>query len=140
MGYVGQDVFLFHSSIEDNIRINDQTINRDTVRLAAQNAGLDDFIMELPDGYDTMVGDRGVMLSGGQRQRISIARALIKNPDILVLDEATSALDKETASHIIRSVVEFMRGKTVIVITHKDDFLKHADNIYHLKNGEIKHQ
>ena len=93
---------------------------------------LDDFIMGMSEGYDTVVGDRGLTLSGGQRQRISIARALIRNPDILILDEATSALDQETASNVMKNIMKYMGDKTVIVVTHRKDVLKHADHIYNL--------
>ena len=93
---------------------------------------LDDFIMGMSEGYDTVVGDRGLTLSGGQRQRISIARALIRNPDILILDEATSALDQETASNVMKNIMKYMGDKTVIVVTHRKDVLKYAYHIYNL--------
>jgi ABC-type multidrug transport system fused ATPase/permease subunit len=140
IGYVGQDVFLFHASIEDNIRMGDLRITSLEVRKITKNAGLDNFIMDLPDGYDTMVGDRGVMLSGGQRQRISIARALVMNPDILILDEATSALDEETAARLNKAIFRIMKGKTVFVISHKKDVLKYADNIFYINEGVLTKQ
>jgi ABC-type multidrug transport system fused ATPase/permease subunit len=140
IGYVGQDVFLFHASIEDNIRMGDLRITSLEVRNITKNAGLDNFIMDLSDGYDTIVGDRGVMLSGGQRQRISIARALVMNPDILILDEATSALDEETASRLNKTIFRIMKGKTVFVVSHKKDVLKYADNIFYINEGVLTKQ
>lgn len=137
IGYVGQDVFLFHASIEENIRIGHPEISSDQVREATKKVGLDQFIMELPDGYDTEVGDRGIMLSGGQRQRISIARALLKQPDILILDEATSALDDETALRLNKNIFSLMEDKTVFVVSHKQDVLKYADGVLHIKNGVL---
>ena len=137
IGYVGQDVFLFHSTIKENICMDRHDIDHNFVRYVCDKVGLDEFIMSLPRGYDTVVGDRGAMLSGGQRQRISIARALIKSPDILILDEATSALDKGTADLVVESVIELMKGKTVIVITHRGDILKYADYVFDLKKGKL---
>jgi len=137
IGYVSQDVFLFHSSIKDNICMGEKDIDFDFLRDICKYVELDEFIMNMPEGYNTVVGDRGAMLSGGQRQRISIARALIKKPDILILDEVTSALDKNTASKVVENIIKYMSGKTIIVVTHRDDILKYADYIYHLKDGMI---
>jgi len=137
IGYVSQDVFLFHATIEDNIRMADTEIPPSQVKKVAQMIGLDEFIMNLPDGYKTIVGDRGAMLSGGQRQRISIARALINSPDILILDEATSALDHETAADINKNIFSLMNNKTVFVVSHKKDVLKYADFIIDINNGML---
>lgn len=137
IGYVGQDVFLFNASIEDNIKIANPIVTLKDVRQATMKVGLDEFIMDLPDGYDTQVGDRGVMLSGGQRQRISIARALLKEPEILILDEATSALDDKTAADLNQNIFSLMAGKTVFVVSHKKDVLKYADNVLHIDKGVI---
>lgn len=137
IGYVSQDVFLFHATIEDNIRMADTKISSSQVRKISKMIGLDDFIMNLPDGYKTVVGDRGAMLSGGQRQRISIARALINSPDILILDEATSALDQETAADINKNIFSLMNNKTVFVVSHKKDVLKYADIIIDIDNGKL---
>ncbi|MBL7058488.1 ABC transporter ATP-binding protein [Patescibacteria group bacterium] len=135
IGYVSQDVFLFHSSIKENICMGVKDIDFDFLRHICKYVELDEFIMNMSEGYDTVVGDRGAMLSGGQRQRISIARALIKTPDILILDEATSALDKRTASKVMKNIIKHMGGKTVIVVTHREDVLKYADYIYNLESG-----
>jgi ATP-binding cassette subfamily B protein len=135
IGYVSQDVFLFHSSIKDNICMGVKDIDFDYLRYICKLVELDEFIMNSLEGYNTVVGDRGATLSGGQRQRVSIARALIKNPDILILDEATSALDKKIASKVVENIIKCMSGKTVIVVTHREDVLKHADYIYNLEDG-----
>lgn len=137
IGYVGQDVFLFHGTILENIKVGSPTASAEMVKEIAKKVGLNEFIMDLPDGYDTEVGDRGVMLSGGQRQRISIARALLREPMMLVLDEATSALDKETAIQITSNVFSLMKGKTVFVVSHKREVLKYADKVLRLQNGKF---
>jgi subfamily B ATP-binding cassette protein MsbA len=137
IGYVGQDVFLFNSSIEENIRIANPDTSLEELREATNKVGLDKFIMELPNGYSTEVGDRGVMLSGGQRQRISIARALIKKPEILILDEATSALDDDTASDLNQNIFSLMSGKTVFVVSHKKDVLRYADKVLSIDKGML---
>lgn len=138
IGYVGQDVFLFNASIEDNIKIANPEISLKEVREATKKVGLDQFIMELPNAYSTEVGDRGVMLSGGQRQRISIARALLKKPEILILDEATSALDDLTASELNQNIFSLMKDKTVFVVSHKKDVLKYADQVLYIDKGKLK--
>ena len=135
IGYVGQDIFLFHTSIEENIRMGNKDVTYDEIRDLAKKAGLDEFIMGLPEGYSTIVGDRGVALSGGQRQRISIARALINNPEILILDEATSALDSETTLLLYKNMFNLLSGKTIFAVSHKTDILKYADNVYYINDG-----
>jgi len=136
-GLVSQDVFLFYGSVADNIRYGTFDATDKAVEQAAKLAEADDFIMELPDGYDTIVGERGQKLSGGQRQRISIARAILKNPPILILDEATSAVDNETEAAIQRSLNHITKNRTTIIIAHRLSTIRHADNIFVLNMGEV---
>jgi len=138
IGYVSQDVFLFHATIEENIRMASQKISSDEVVEITKKVGLHKFIMELPNGYQTIVGDRGAMLSGGQRQRVSIARALIMNPDLLILDEATSALDIETSMNLHKNIFSLMKDKTVFVVSHKKDILEYADKTFYIEDGKLK--
>ena len=110
---------------------------RDEVRAAALAAEVDEFVSELPEGYDTVVGERGQKLSGGQRQRLSIARAVLKDPPILILDEATSAVDNETEAAIQRSLATLARGRTTLVVAHRLSTIRHADRIYVLDAGRV---
>jgi ATP-binding cassette subfamily B protein len=137
IGYVGQDVYLFHGTIMENITYGKKDLSKDDVIKIAQIAEAHEFIMTLPKGYDTIVGERGHRLSGGQRQRISIARALTKNPAILILDEATSAVDNETEAAIQRSLAKVKKGRTTIIIAHRLSTVVDADRIYVLENGKI---
>lgn len=137
VGLVSQDVFLFHGSVDENIRYGTFDATTDQVMTAAELAEADDFIKDLPDGYDTVVGERGQKLSGGQRQRISIARAILKNPPVLILDEATSAVDNETEAAIQRSLFRIAKDRTTIIIAHRLSTVRHADNIFVLENGEL---
>ncbi|SDQ19375.1 ABC transporter ATP-binding protein [Natronobacterium texcoconense] len=137
MGYVGQDTFLFYGTVEENITYGTFDADREEVVEAAKMAEAHDFIQNLPDGYDTEVGERGVKLSGGQRQRISIARAILKDPDILVLDEATSDVDTETEMLIQRSIDELAEDRTTFAIAHRLSTIKDADTILVLEGGEI---
>lgn len=137
IGFVLQEPFLFSTSIRDNIAYGDPTILDEQIIDAAKRAQAHDFIMEMPDGYDTMLGERGMGLSGGQKQRISIARAIAINPSILVLDDATSAVDMETEFKIQQALKEVMKGRTTFIIAHRISSLKHADEILVLEDGEI---
>ncbi len=129
IGIVSQDVFLFDSTIYDNIAYGSVEASREEVENAAKLANIHDYIMTLPDGYDTLVGERGIKLSGGQKQRVSIARVFLKNPPILILDEATSALDNATEVLIQKSLEELCRGRTTIVVAHRLTTVKNADEI-----------
>ena len=137
MGYVGQDVFLFQGTVRENVAYGRPDAPLDDVVAAARLAEADDFVRELPRGYDTVVGERGQKLSGGQRQRISIARAILRDPRILVLDEATSAVDNETEAAIQRSLEAVGRDRTVVVIAHRLSTVRHADRIHALERGRV---
>ncbi|MUV87628.1 ATP-binding cassette domain-containing protein [Natronomonas sp. CBA1123] len=137
IGYVGQDTFLFYGTVRENITYGTFDADEEAVIEAAKAAEAHDFITNLPDGYDTMVGERGVKLSGGQRQRISIARAVLKDPAILVLDEATSDVDTETEMLIQRSLDRLTADRTTFAIAHRLSTIKDADTIVVLEDGEI---
>ena len=133
-----QENLLFHRSLRDNIALTEPGASMEQVIAAARAAGAHDFILELPEGYDTIVGERGASLSGGQRQRVAIARALIGDPRILILDEATSALDYES-EHIIRqNMAAICRGRTVVIIAHRLSAVRHADTIIVMDRGEVR--
>ena len=138
IGLVSQDVFLFHGSVRENIAYGTFDATLDDIVAAARTAEAHEFIMALPDGYDTIVGERGQKLSGGQRQRISIARAVLKNPPVLILDEATSSVDNETEAAIQRSMERISVGRTMIVIAHRLSTVRNADRIFVLENGELR--
>ena len=137
IAYVPQESSLFHRSIYENIAYGKTGAKREEIVRAAKLANADEFIRELPDGYDTLVGERGVKLSGGQRQRVAIARAILKNAPILVLDEATSALDSESESLIQGALANLMKGRTSIVVAHRLSTIAGLDEIVVLKNGRI---
>jgi ATP-binding cassette subfamily B protein len=137
IGLVSQDVFLFHGTVFDNIAYGKPGASRDEVRRAADIAEAHEFIIELPAGYDTIVGERGQKLSGGQRQRISIARAVLSDPPVLVLDEATSSVDNETEAAIQRSLERISIDRTTVVIAHRLSTIRHADRIYVLDRGKL---
>lgn len=135
-----QDVFLFNGSIYDNIAYGNPRAGREEVIRAAETARVSDFVSKLPDGYDTIIGERGVRLSGGQKQRIAIARAVLKNSPVLILDEATSAVDNETEALIQQAIDELSKSRTVIVIAHRLSTVMKADNIIVLEDGRIAEQ
>ncbi len=137
IGMVAQDVFLFTGSIRENIGYGNLDATEEEIIEAAKKANIHDYIMTLPDGYDTYVGERGVKLSGGQKQRISIARVFLKNPSILILDEATSALDNATEMLIQSALEELSKGRTTIVVAHRLSTIKNADEIVVLTDEGI---
>lgn len=137
VGVVFQETFLFSSTIQSNIAYGRPDATMEEIVDAAKRAGAHDFIMELPDGYDTVLGERGLGLSGGQKQRIAIARAICKNPSILILDDATSAVDMETELRIQSALRDVMKGKTTFIIAHRISSLKHADEILVVEQGRI---
>lgn len=140
IGFVGQDVLIFYGTIEDNIRYGNPVASLDQIILAAQKANIHEFIEGLDKGYDTVVGERGIMLSGGQKQRLSIARLFLKNPDIIILDEATSALDNENEA-IVQSAIEALaNGRTTLVIAHRLSTIRGADRIVVMDQGGITEQ
>ena len=137
IGLVSQDVFLFHGTVRENIAYGSFDAKLDSVVAAAKIAEAHDFITALPDGYETIVGERGQKLSGGQRQRISIARAVLKDPPVLILDEATSSVDNETEAAIQRSMERITQGRTTIVIAHRLSTVRNAHAIHVLERGRV---
>jgi len=135
---VPQQITLFSGTIIQNIALGEYEPNLERVATLTRKLGLSDFIEKLPQGYNTQVGENGSMLSGGQKQRLAIARALYKNPEILILDEATSALDSMSEQYV-QSVIQDLRrdGKTIIVIAHRISTIRNADSIYVMKEGKI---
>ena len=143
MAYVPQDNFLFSDTLEENIafgleeRIEDNPALRQSIEQAAKDACIHDNIMEFPEGYGTLVGERGVTLSGGQRQRSSIARALLKDASILILDDSLSAVDTDTEEQILDNLLRLREGKTTIVIAHRISTLQKANHVAVLTEGEL---
>ncbi len=134
---VSQDVYLFHGTIAENIAYGSEAMDLDAIQRAAAMARLDDFVSSLPEGYATIVGERGIRLSGGQRQRLSIARAILKNAPVMIFDEATSSVDTETERAIQENLHALTQGKTALVIAHRLSTIRHADRIFVLKDGEV---
>ena len=137
MGYVSQDPVLFSTTVYENIRFGNLNATSDEIRAAADAAYALDFIENLPQGFETFVGEKGVQLSGGQRQRIAVARAILKNPRILLLDEATSALDNESEAHVQNALMNLMKNRTTLMIAHRLSTIRHADRIIVLDQGKI---
>jgi ATP-binding cassette, subfamily B, bacterial len=137
ISFVGQDIFLFHGTVRDNISYGSFDSTLDDIIEAAKMAEAHQFIKELPQGYETIVGERGQTLSGGQRQRISIARALLKKAPILILDEATSNVDNETEASLQRALEKASQGRTTLILAHRLSTVRHSDHIIVLENGKI---
>jgi ATP-binding cassette, subfamily B, bacterial MsbA len=137
IGVVTQETVLFNDTLRNNIAYGQPAVSQASVEAAARAALAHDFIMELPAGYETVIGEKGVRLSGGERQRIAIARALLKNAPILILDEATSALDSESESLVQSALQNLMTGRTVVVIAHRLSTVRRADRIVVIENGAI---
>ena len=138
MGIVTQDTILFNDTIRNNIAYGIENINDDQIIEAAKIANAWEFIERMDNGLDSMIGEKGTLLSGGQKQRISIARAILKNPDILILDEATSALDSESEKLVQKAIDNLLENRTVLVIAHRLSTVMHANRIVVLNNGKIE--
>jgi ATP-binding cassette subfamily B protein len=137
IGYVSQDVFLFQGTVRENLAFGRPDATDAEIEDAARLAEAHEFITALPEGYDTVVGERGQKLSGGQRQRLSIARAILRDPAVLILDEATSAVDNETEAAIQRSLARVAHHRTVLVIAHRLSTVRDADRIWVLEGGRL---
>ena len=137
---VFQKVYLFHDTVENNIRFGNPAATHEEIVEAAKKARCHDFIEQLPDGYNTVIGECGSTLSGGEKQRISIARAILKNASIVILDEATASIDPENEHLIQQAISELTVGKTVIVIAHRLATIEHADQILVVDAGQIVQQ
>jgi subfamily B ATP-binding cassette protein MsbA len=138
MGIVTQDTILFNDSVKNNIAYGFEERSMDEVIAAARTANAHEFITGLSDGYDTVIGDRGVQLSGGQRQRLAIARALLRDPEILIFDEATSALDTESEILVQEAIERLLQGRTTFVIAHRLSTIQNADKILVLEDGRLR--
>jgi ATP-binding cassette subfamily B protein len=137
IAYIEQDIFLFSKSVKDNIAFGKSVYTEEQIIMVAKEAQAHDFIQDLPNQYDTEVGERGVQLSGGERQRIAIARAFLSNPKILVLDDASSAIDAKTEEKIQHAITRILHKRTTLLITHRLSQIRWADQIIVLKKGEI---
>jgi ATP-binding cassette subfamily B protein len=137
IAYVPQDVFLFSDTVRNNIRFGSESVDDAAVEAAARQANIEDEILSFPDGYETMVGERGVTLSGGQKQRISIARALCKPSDLIVFDDCLSAVDARTEHRILSGIKEAIAGRTAVIITHRAFSLIEFDRILVMEDGAV---
>jgi len=137
MGIVAQETILFNDTITNNITYGQKGISKEKIRAVAEAANALNFIEAQPEGFETVIGDRGVKLSGGQRQRLAIARALLKNPPILIMDEATSSLDSESEKKVQEAIERLMQDRTVFVIAHRLSTVVNADKIIVLSRGKI---
>jgi len=137
IGFVSQDPFVYHGTVADNIALGRSGRSRQATQRAAEIANAHGFITELPEGYDTFVGDRGMKLSGGEQQRIAIARAVLDDPEILIFDEATSSLDTEAEKLVQRAIETISRDRTVILVAHRLSTVRYADKIIVLEKGRI---
>ncbi|HDG68672.1 MAG TPA: ATP-binding cassette domain-containing protein, partial [candidate division Zixibacteria bacterium] len=140
IGYVPQDTFLFSATIMENIKFGDPTVPDEVAIEAAKIAQLEKDIRDFPDGFNTVIGERGVMLSGGQKQRLTIARAIVLDPPILILDDALSAVDTETENAILERLIEIRRGRTTIIVSHRVSALQNCDRVVVLERGRIIEQ
>lgn len=137
VGYFNQDTFLFHDTVRANLLFARPDATEEEIWQALKLAAADEFVSRLPEGIDTIVGDRGMQLSGGERQRLALARALIRKPSLLILDEATSSLDLENERRILKTL-EGLRGRvTILIISHRLSAVQGADTIYELQNGKV---
>src|SRR5205085_4067950 len=137
VGVVSQETYLFHASVRDNLRFARPDATQDELEAAARAARIHDLVASLPDGYDTVVGERGYRFSGGEKQRIAIARTILRNPPVLVLDEATSALDTQTERAVQEALDRLAEGRTTIAIAHRLSTIRDADQIVVLDQGRV---
>ena len=139
IGYVPQDLVLFHDTIINNVNLGDVSISNEKVKEALKDSGAWDFVESLPEGMNTVIGERGIRLSGGQRQRISIARAIVRDPELLILDEATTALDPQTEERILKTIRDLTKkGITAVAVSHQTAVLEIADQVFKLENGKFE--
>ena len=137
IGYVAQDTFLFNDTICNNLLLAKPGAAEEEIITALKLASADNFVLKLPEGLDTLIGDRGVLLSGGERQRLALARALLREPSLLILDEATSNLDSKNEKKIMGSIEKLHGDITILIIAHRLSTIKNADNIYFMENGDL---
>ena len=140
MGIVFQECFLFNSSVLENLQYARPDASMQQIIDVAQRTGAHDFIQKLPNGYDTILGEKGITLSRGEKQRITLTRAMLNNPQVLILDEATASIDAASEAQIVPAILQFMHGKTTLMITHRPELLRHADMGVHLENGKVSYQ
>ncbi len=137
IGYVAQDTFLFNDTVKNNLLFADEDADDDEIWRALKSASAREFVINLPQGLDTLIGDRGVILSGGERQRLALARALLRKPSLLIMDEATSNLDSENEKNILQSIEKLHGDISILMIAHRLSTIKNADHIYLIENGRV---